>query len=86
MDAKIAHGIVSKRVCLEAPVHSDTEGNNQPVGANRAHNAQVTTAVNLSFALPRAFADGNNLGAKRAYKARFQEGVALFNAKPKKGK
>eukprot|EP00983_Pelagomonas_calceolata_P093496 1157780-Pelagomonas_calceolata.AAC.8 len=28
---------------------------------------------------------GNNLGAKRAYKARFQEGVALFNAKPKKG-
>ena len=26
-----------------------------------------------------------DLGAKRAYKAKFQEGVALFNKKPKKG-
>jgi len=36
--------------------------------------------------LPWLCADGNNLGAMRAYKARFQEGVALFNAKPNKGK
>lgn len=28
---------------------------------------------------------GGDLGARRAYKARFQEGVALFNVKPKKG-
>lgn len=27
-----------------------------------------------------------DLGARRAYKARFQEGVALFNAKPNKGR
>ncbi|GFH13961.1 brefeldin A-inhibited guanine nucleotide-exchange 2-like, partial [Haematococcus lacustris] len=30
-------------------------------------------------------AGGDELGAKRAYKARFQEGIALFNKKPKKG-
>lgn len=30
-------------------------------------------------------AKDSDLGAKRAYKARFQEGIALFNKKPKKG-
>ena len=30
-------------------------------------------------------AGGDDLNAKRAYKAKFQEGIALFNKKPKKG-
>lgn len=29
---------------------------------------------------------GDDLTAKRAYKARFMEGIAVFNKKPKKGK
>jgi hypothetical protein len=74
MDAKIAHGIVSKRVCLEAPVHSDTEGNNQPVGANRAHNAQVTTAVNLKFCAAPCFCRREQPGRKACVQSTFPGG------------
>jgi len=56
-----------------------------PTPAQPRHQRDASAAHEAEGAVAAGGGEGNNLGAKRAYKARFQEGVALFNAKPKKG-
>lgn len=60
----------------------------QPAGtAEEAEESDLaSSSVSTAAAVKGAGGDdGDDLGAKRAYKLKFQEGLALFNKKPKKG-
>ncbi|KAF5835546.1 hypothetical protein DUNSADRAFT_7245 [Dunaliella salina] len=64
---------------------SDPSAPHTPAQPHLQRNASTAQEAEGPGAAGGGGSEGNNLGAKRAYKARFQEGVALFNAKPKKG-
>lgn len=62
----------------------------QPAGvtdeAEDSELAAASAAIAAAAVKVAGGEDGDDLGAKRAYKIKFQEGLALFNKKPKKGK